>query len=106
MPQGSLYWSTRILGLAQASFGALQVAQIRSSRGRAWARQQAPERATVRQGIPCRTTIPYLFLPFLEVDGGRLNTILAIPSSMARKYARCRVSAGHESSNTALSAKS
>ena len=47
---------------------------------------------------------PYLFFPFPVVDGGRLNTIFAIPSSMARKYARCRVSAGQESSNAALSA--
>lgn len=98
--------STRIVGLAMASFSALSVAQIRSSQGRAWARQQLPELATVHQGLSWRTVIPYLFLPFPEVDGGRLNTILAIPSSMARKYARCRVSAGHESSNTALSSNS
>lgn len=98
--------NTRILGLDRASFRALSVAQIRSSHGSAWARQQLPEGAIVRQGLSWRTVIPYLFLPFPEVDGGRLNTILAIPSSMARKYARCRVSAGHESSNTALSANS
>lgn len=68
--------------------------------------EQPGEGAVAGQGKPQRTTVPYLLLRFPEVDGGRLNTILAIPSSMARKYALRRVSAGHESSNTALSASS
>ena len=87
--QGSTHWITWSLGLAGASFGAPSATSTRSSRGHpgAW-----------------RTMTAYLFLPFPEVDGGRINTVLAIPSSMVRKYARCRVSAGRESSNTALSA--
>ena len=89
-------------GLSESTAGSL----ISLEPGHAWARRQPKRGATVRQGRPWRTVIPYLFLPFPEVDGGRLNTILAIPSSMARKYARRRVSTGHESSNTALSANS